>query len=82
MLESGTTESIQEMTNQVTVLEQIIEDVATDLYNKWSSAVPENERNEIAFRALAANSKETTLFVIQNFMDKFNQAAEELKNQD
>lgn len=82
MLESGTTESIQEMTSQITVLEQIIEDVATDLYNKWSSAVPENERNEIAFRALAANSKETTLFVIQNFMDKFNQAAEELKNQD
>jgi len=76
------TESIQEMTSQVTVLEQIIEDVATDLYNKWSSAVPENERNEIAFRALAANSKETTLFIIQNFMDKFNRAAEELKNQD
>jgi hypothetical protein len=65
---------------QITVLEQIIADVATDLYNKWSAAVPEEERNEIAFRALATNAKETTLFVVQHFMEKFNAAAEELKD--
>ena len=70
------------MDNRQTVLEGIIEDVATDLYNKWSAAVPEEERNEIAFQALSKNAQETTLFVIQNFMDKFNAAAEELKNQD
>lgn len=68
------------MDKQITVLEQIISDVAEDLYKKWSSAVPEDERNEVAFRALAANAKETTLFVVQNFMDKFNSAAEELKD--
>jgi hypothetical protein len=31
-------------------------------------------------RAVGINSKETTLFVIQRFMDKFNAAAEALKN--
>ena len=70
------------MDKQVTVLEQIIADVATDLYNKWSAAMPEEERSESAFRALAANAQETAIFVIQNFMNKFNAAAEELKNKD
>ena len=32
------------MDNRQTVLEGIIEDVATDLYNKWSSALPEEEK--------------------------------------
>lgn len=69
------------MERQVTVLEQIIADVATDLYNKWSSALPESERNDMAFKAMSKNAEETTLFVIQNFMDKFNAAAEELKSE-
>lgn len=66
--------------HQQTVLEGIIEDVATDLYNKWTAAMPEEEKNEIAFRAMATNAQETTLFVIQNFMNRFNSAAEELKD--
>ena len=65
----------------MTVLEGIIEDVATDLYNKWSAALPESERNEQAFSAMSKNAHETTLFVIQNFMNKFNSAAEALKNE-
>lgn len=65
----------------MTVLEEIINDVATDLYNRWSATVPEEDRNDETFRTLAANSKETTLFIIKNFMDRFNSAAEELKNQ-
>lgn len=65
--------------NQTTVLEAILEEVATDLYNKWVVAMPDSEKGEEAFRALAANSHETTVFVIQNFMNKFNAAAEELK---
>lgn len=69
------------MTNQQTVLEGIIEDVATDLYNKWVKAMPEDEKNDIAFQALSKNAQETTLFVIQNFMDKFNSAADQLKDQ-
>ena len=70
------------MDNRQTVLEGIIEDVATDLYNKWSSALPEEERNEVAFQAMSKNAHETTLFVIQNFMNKFNAAAEALKDVD
>ena len=70
------------MDNRQTVLEGIIEDVATDLYNKWSAALPEEERNEVAFQAMSKNAHETTLFVIQNFMNKFNAAAEELKSVD
>lgn len=68
------------MDNRQTVLEGIIEDVATDLYNKWSIALPEEERNDVAFQALSKNAQETTLFVIQTFMNKFNAAADELKD--
>ena len=68
------------MTKEVTILEGIIADVAMDLYNKWCSALPEDEKNEESFRAVAANANETSLFVIQNFMNRFNEAASEFKN--
>jgi hypothetical protein len=67
------------MDKKQTVLEGIIEDVAVDLYNKWVKAMPEDEKNEVAFQALSKNAHETTLFVVQTFMNKFNSAAEELK---
>jgi hypothetical protein len=70
------------MANQVTVLEAIIGDVAIALYQKWYNAMPIEERSELAEEALKKNAQESTLFVIQMFMDKFNEAAEELKNQD
>jgi uncharacterized protein YeaC (DUF1315 family) len=66
---------------QMTVLEGIIEDVALELYQKLWNAIPAEEQNEDSSRAIGLNSKETTLFVIQRFMDKFNAAAEELKDQ-
>lgn len=64
---------------QMTVLEGIIEDVAIALYQKWYNAVPQDQINEEHSKSLEQNSRETTLFVIQLFMDKFNKAAEELK---
>jgi hypothetical protein len=70
------------MTKQVTVLEGIIGDVAIALYQKWYNAMPQEEKNEVAEEALKKNAQESTLFVIQMFMDRFNQAAEELKDQD
>lgn len=70
------------MANQVTVLEEIIGDVAIALYQKWYNAMPIEDRSELADEALKKNAQESTLFVIQVFMDKFNSAAEELKNQD
>jgi len=70
------------MANNVTVLEGIIEDVAVALYQKWYNAMPVEEKNELAEEALKKNAQETTLFVIQMFMDKFNEEAERLKNED
>lgn len=66
--------------NKQTVLEGIIEEVAVDLYNKWVKAMPEEEKNEVAYNALSKNAEETSIFVIQNFMNRFNSAAEELKD--
>ena len=67
------------MANQITVLEGIIGDVAIALYQKWYNAMPIEERDELAEQALKKNAQETTLFIIQLFMNKFNEAAEELK---
>lgn len=69
------------MSKQVTVLEGIIEDIASELYQKLWNAIPSEEQTEDSSRAIGLNSRETTLFVIQRFMDKFNAAAEELKDQ-
>jgi hypothetical protein len=69
------------MGNQQTVLEGIIEDVAVELYQKLWNAIPPEDQTEESSRAIGLNSKETTLFVIQRFMDKFNAAAEALKNE-
>jgi len=68
------------MADKVTVLEEIIVHVGTALYQKWYNALPEDQRNEDHLKAMAKNANETSFFVIQMFMDKFNQAAEELKN--
>lgn len=69
------------MDKQLTVLEGIIEDVAVELYQKLWNALPVEDQTEESSRAVGINSKETTLFVIQRFMDKFNAAAEALKNE-
>lgn len=64
----------------MTVLEGIIEDISVELYQKLWNAIPVEEQTEESSRAIGLNAKETTLFVIQNFMTKFNDAAEELKD--
>lgn len=64
----------------MTVLESIIEEVSSELYQKLWNAIPVEEQTEDSSRAIGLNSRETTLFVIQRFMDKFNAAAEELKD--
>lgn len=64
----------------MTVLEEIIKEVSAELYQKWYNALPETEKNENTSSAMAKNAGETTFFVIQNFMNKFNAAAEELKD--
>lgn len=68
------------MDKQQTVLEGIVESVTTDLYNQWVVSLADSDKTEEKFRSLQKNAQETTLFIIQNFMDRFNAAAEELKD--
>jgi len=70
------------MADRITVLEGIVEDIKLALFQKWVNNVPEDQRNDENLAPLANNAAETTLFVIQMYMDKINSAAEELKNQD
>lgn len=65
-----------------TILESIIEEVATELYQKWYNSVPESDKTEESSKAMAKNAFDTSFFVIQRFMDKFNKEAEALKGVD
>lgn len=64
------------------ILESIIEEVATELYQQWYNSVPESEKTEDSSKAIAKNAFDTSFFVIQKFMDKFNKEAEALKSVD
>lgn len=66
---------------QITVLESIIQETSVALFQKWANGLPEDQRSEEAIANLSKNATESTYFVIKLFMDKFNAAAEELKNQ-
>lgn len=68
------------MDKKITILEEIIGEVAVALYQRWYNASP-TDLTESQQKEIQKNAQETTLFVIQMFMDKFNAAAEELKNQ-
>jgi hypothetical protein len=67
------------MDKRMTVLESIIQDVAKALFQKWANALPEDQRTEESLAALNKNATESTYFVVKMFMDRFNEAAEELK---
>jgi hypothetical protein len=67
------------MDKRMTVLESIIQDVATALFQKWANALPEDQRTEESLEALNKNATESAYFVVKMFMDRFNEAAEELK---
>lgn len=66
--------------NKTTVLEGIINDVGVALYQKWANEVPESSRTPESNSALAENASQTAFFVVQMFMDKFNEAAEQLSS--
>ena len=65
--------------NKTTVLEGIIKDIGVELYQKWYNGLAIEERTEEVSAALGKNANETAIWVIQTFMNKFNEAAEELK---
>ena len=69
------------MSDRMTVLESIIQDVAKALFQKWANALPEDQRTEETIASLNKNATESTYFVVKMFMDRFNEAAEQLKSQ-
>ena len=66
----------------MTVLEEIIKEIGEELYQKWYNALAIEDRTEESSKAMSINAGETTFWVVQTFMNKFNAAADELKDQD
>jgi hypothetical protein len=64
----------------MTVLEEIIKQIGEELYQKWYNALAIEDRTEEASKAMAKNAGETAFWVVQTFMNKFNEAANELKD--
>jgi hypothetical protein len=70
------------MVNKISLMEAIVEDCGRALFQKWANALPESERTEENLEAVSINASESAVFVIKMFMDKFNEAAEDLKSID
>jgi hypothetical protein len=66
--------------DKTTVLEGIIKDIGEELYQKWYNGLAIEDRTEEASKAMAKNAGETAFWVIQTFMNKFNEAADQLKD--
>lgn len=65
----------------LTMMEEIIKEISEMVFEKWSNALPEDQKTPLTLETLQKNSSEYTLYIIQNFINKFNQAAEEIKSQ-
>lgn len=68
------------MANRVTVLEGIISDIGAVLYQRWWNALTPEEQTEERSAAMSKNAGETAFWVIQEFMNRFNAAAEDLQS--
>ena len=66
--------------DKTTVLEGIIQDIGRELYQKWYNALAIEDRTEEASKVMLANANETAYWAIQEFMNRFNAAAEALKD--
>ena len=66
--------------DKTTVLEGIIQKIGRQLYQKWYNALAIEDRTEEASKVMLANANETAFWAIQEFMNRFNAAAEALKD--
>jgi hypothetical protein len=66
--------------DQLTLPEGIVADLANELYQKWYNAATEDQQTEELSKALRENATQTTYWVVQEFMNRFNEAAESLKD--
>jgi len=68
---------------QQSMLEGIVADIVVELYQKWFNQMPEEQqKDEQAIATLGGNASEATYFVVQRFMEKFNAAAEQVKQEE
>jgi hypothetical protein len=67
--------------SNITVLDGIVKDLGQELYQKWYNALAEEDRTLEISEAMSKNAGETTFWVIQEFMLRFNAAAKALKDQ-
>jgi hypothetical protein len=66
---------------QQSMLEGIVADIVVEVYQKWLNQMPEEQqKDEKAIQTLGANASDVTYFVVQRFMEKFNEAAEQVKD--
>lgn len=65
----------------LTVLDQIVQSVGNEVFQKWKEALPEDQQTDEMIHNLSKNAYDITVYVVQSFMDKFNAAAEQLKSE-
>jgi hypothetical protein len=66
---------------QQSMLEGIVADIVVEVYQKWLNQMPEEQqKDQQAVQTLGNNASDVTYFVIQRFMEKFNEAAEQVKD--
>lgn len=68
------------MSDRLTIMEEIVTEVTKDLFHKLKSDMPQELQDSESLSMLAKDASDITVFVIQNFMNRFNMAAEELKD--
>ena len=71
----------ENLNSRVTVLESIIVSVGKSLFYQWSERLTEENRTEENVETIRKNAADTAMFVISTFMERFNLAAEDLKDQ-
>ena len=71
----------ENLDSRVTVLESIIVSVGESLFYQWSERLTEENRTEENVETIRKNAADTAMFVISTFMERFNLAAEDLKDQ-
>jgi hypothetical protein len=71
----------ENLNSRVTVLESIIVSVGESLFYQWSERLTEENRTEENVETIRKNAADTAMFVISTFMERFNLAAEDLKDQ-
>jgi hypothetical protein len=68
---------------QQSMLEGIVADIVGEVFRKWFDQLPDEQKNnEESVATLGKNASDVTYFIVQRFMEKFNEAAEQIKKEE